>query len=71
MPPFDNYVFGRILFPDTIRAIETRASHWYSTLRMAPQAEKMNLTLDKWVRIHGRIEPAVAMERLQRLRDNG
>jgi len=36
-------------FPDAIRAIETYASRWYSTRRLAPQAEKMNLALDHWV----------------------
>ncbi len=36
-------------FPDAMRAIEKRASHWYSTRRFAPDAEKMNLTLDHWV----------------------
>lgn len=36
-------------FPDAMRAIEKRASHWHSTRRLAPDAEKMNLALDHWV----------------------
>lgn len=36
-------------FPDAMRAIEKRASRWHSTRRLAPDADKMNLTLDNWV----------------------
>lgn len=36
-------------FPDTLRTIEQRSAHWYSTRRMTPEADRMNLTLDRWV----------------------
>ena len=41
-------------FPDTLRSIEKRSSHWFSTRRMAQQADRMNLTLDRWVSISPR-----------------
>lgn len=37
------------LFPDAMRALEARTSRWVSTRRMAPDADKMNVTLDNWV----------------------
>jgi hypothetical protein len=36
-------------FPDTMRSIEARGARWVSTRRMAPDADKMNVTLDTWV----------------------
>lgn len=38
-----------VFFPDAMRAIEKRASHWHSTRQVAPDADKMILTLDNWV----------------------
>ncbi len=38
-----------VFFPEAMLAIEKRASHWISTRRLDPGAEKMNLTLDNWV----------------------
>lgn len=36
-------------FPEAMRTLETRASHWVSTRRLVPDADKMDLALDKWV----------------------
>ncbi len=36
-------------FPEAVRALEVRASHWVSTRRMTPDGDKMNLALDNWV----------------------
>ncbi|MDD5177389.1 MAG: hypothetical protein PHQ05_13310 [Sterolibacterium sp.] len=38
-----------LISPDTLKTIENVGSRWYSTRQIAPDAEKMNLTLDKWV----------------------
>jgi len=38
-----------IISPDTLKAIENVGSRWISTRQIAPGAEKMNLTFDKWV----------------------
>lgn len=38
-----------IISPDTLKAIENVASRWVSTRQVAPNADKMNLTFDKWV----------------------
>ena len=39
-----------VLSPDTLKAIESSGSRWYSTRKMAPEAEQMNLKFDNWVR---------------------
>lgn len=36
-------------FPDAMRTLETHSSFWVSTRRLAPAADRMNLSLDKWV----------------------
>ena len=36
-------------FPEAMQALEIRASRWISTRRMAPIADRPNLTLDNWV----------------------
>jgi hypothetical protein len=36
-------------FPETMHAVEMRASRWISTRRMAPITDRANLTLDGWV----------------------
>jgi len=42
-------------FPDIMRSIEARGSHWVSTRRMAPGADKMNVALDDWVAAFPRV----------------
>lgn len=42
-------------FPEVMQAIEKRASHWYSARRLAPDAEKMHLTLDNWITAFPRV----------------
>lgn len=37
------------IFPETMRALEGHASHWVSTRRMAPDADKLHVALDDWV----------------------
>ena len=39
-----------VLSPDTLKAIESSGSRWYSTRKIAPGAEQFNLTFDVWVR---------------------
>lgn len=38
-----------LISPDTLNAIENVASRWYSTRQVVPDADKMNLTFDRWV----------------------
>lgn len=37
------------IFPNAMRTLEGHASHWVSTRRMAPDADKLNVALDDWV----------------------
>lgn len=36
-------------FPETMRVIDQRASRWYSTRRLLPEADLSHLSLDRWV----------------------
>ena len=38
-----------LISPDTLKTIENVGSRWYSTRQIVPDADKMNLTFDKWV----------------------
>lgn len=38
-----------VFFPGAMRAIEKRSSRWHSTRQIAPDGDKMILTLDNWV----------------------
>ncbi len=42
-------------FPETMREIDRRASRWYSTRRLLPDAELPHLSLDQWVAAYPRI----------------
>jgi hypothetical protein len=44
-----------IFFPDAMRSIEKRASHWHSTRQLAPDADKLILTLYNWVAAFPRV----------------
>lgn len=43
-----------VISPDTLKAIEKVGARWYSTRQIAPEGDKMNLTLDKWVAVFPR-----------------
>ncbi|MFA7282740.1 MAG: hypothetical protein WC100_21850 [Sterolibacterium sp.] len=43
-----------LVSPETLKAIESIGSRWYSTRQIVPEAEKMNLALDKWVKSYPR-----------------
>lgn len=38
-----------LISPDAMKAIEDVASRWYSTRRIFPNADKMNMAFDNWV----------------------
>lgn len=38
-----------LISPDTLKTIENVGGRWYSTRQIVPDADKMNLTFDKWV----------------------
>lgn len=44
-----------VFFPDAMRVIEKHASHWHSTRQLAPDGDKMILTLDNWVAAFPRV----------------
>lgn len=46
--------FLMILAPDTLKAVDNVASRWVSTRQIAPDADKMNMSLDKLVEAHPR-----------------
>ncbi len=41
-------------FPETMREIDRRASRWYSTRRLLPEADLSHLSLDRWVAAYPR-----------------
>lgn len=45
------FVVGILLafFPNAVRTLDAQSSRWVSTRQVAPNADRMNLTLDKWV----------------------
>ena len=38
-----------LISPETLKAIESVGSRWFSTRQMVPDADKMNLSFDKWI----------------------
>lgn len=38
-----------VISPNTLKGIESAGGRWYSTRKMSIDADKMNLTFDKWV----------------------
>lgn len=44
-----------ILFPDALRAIETRANRWYSTRRILRNGDAMNMDFDRWLDGNSRV----------------
>ena len=38
-----------LISPETLKAVESVGSRWFSTRQLAPDADKMNLSFDKWV----------------------
>ena len=56
-----------LLSPDTLKSVESAGARWYSTRKIAPDADNLNLSFDNWVRTFPRtagliiIFPALGM----------